>query len=414
MKCKCGYENGEGALLCARCGCILEQPKKKPRSKLPVLIAVGAVVLVVAALAFLLLRSSPAERVMEAIDAIGTVTMDSRDAILNAEEKYAALDSEAQAQVTNISTLEKARKEFDRQKKLIDNAAAAVDAIGEVTLDSEGTISMARSAYDKAESLDTTGILEDTKAALEAAEAEYERQLNDQDIILKEGLEAIDDAVSLILTGNPEQANANLDYYMSRLTDTAKLQELATSIVEALCAEAQNQRSSNEWMAMHLLSQRTNYADYCDTTILADAVSLEDQITTDLSKNRPKNGAIIHRTYKAGMNSINMTAGAYDTCVKFELVSDPSKYAVIYIRGNESAKLYLQSGTYRIKYTTGSVWYGEDMQFGRDATYILLDDTIELKSYTTDNYIHWSVFTWTISSGYGDEWGYQNMDPSQF
>ena len=153
MKCECGYQNSEGALVCARCGRPLAEPKKSGRKVLGIL-AVGAA-LVIAVLAFLLLRSAPEEQVIKAIDAIGTVSMSSGEAIEKAEEKYAKLDLEAQLRVSNKRTLDQARKEFDRQKGLIDDAIEAVDAIGQVTLDSEADIADARSAYDQAEPLDT-------------------------------------------------------------------------------------------------------------------------------------------------------------------------------------------------------------------------------------------------------------------
>ena len=56
----------------------------------------------------------------------------------------------------------------------------------------------------------------------------------------------------------------------------------------------------------------------------------------------------------------------------------------------------------------------KDIMFGPDATYVLLEDTISPNTYTSGGYIHWSTYTWTISAGYGSDWGYQNMDPSDF
>lgn len=413
MKCECGYQNSEGALVCARCGRPLAEPKKSGRKVLGIL-AVGAT-LVIAVLAFLLLRSAPEEQVIKAIDAIGTVSMSSGQAIEKAEEKYAKLDLEAQLRVSNKRTLDQARKEFDRQKGLIDDAIEAVDAIGQVTLDSETDIADARSAYDQAEPLDTLGSLKDAKDTLEAAEAEFDRLMNDQENILKKGMSEIDSAVSLILSGNDEQAHTNLLYYLSKLTGTARRQKFATAVVDAFYEKAQSQHSvGNDWMAMHLLDQREYYEDDCGSSSLSNAETLEDQIATSLSSQRPKNGAILDRTYGAGRNTIKITAGEYDTCVKLELVDNPEKYAIFYIRGNETAKFNILNGEYRIKYTVGPVWYGEDMLFGPDATYILLDQTIDPSGYSNSYATYWHEFTWTVSAGYGAAWGYQNMDPDAF
>ncbi|MGN1027739.1 MAG: hypothetical protein ACI4P4_15200 [Faecousia sp.] len=414
MKCNCGYENSAGALFCARCGCTLS-PVKQPRPKRFAFIAVFAVVLALGILAFALLYESPAEQAMKAIDAIGAVTLDSEEAIKLAEEKYGALNAKNREKVTNKDVLEAAREEFNRQKKLIDDAIEAIDAIGQVTLDSGDVISDARFAYEKARAVDTGSLLEDARKTLEAAEAEYNRQINDQENIMNMGLAEIDGAVSLILSGDPTQAHTNLQYYLSKLTEPDKLESFETAIVDAFRAEAENQyRGGSSWMAMQLLSHTEPYQNHCASSTLEDAQALEDQITTALNKNRPQNGAILARTCGAGRNSFKITAGEYDSLVKVEMVDDPEKYGLFYIRGNETATFYFNSGTYRIKYTVGPVWYGENDLFGPDATYVLLDDTISPNTYTSGGYIHWSKFTWTITVGYGENWGYQNMEPSQF
>ena len=142
-----------------------------------------------------------------------------------------------------------------------------MDAIGQVTLDSEADIADARSAYDQAEPLDTLGSLKDAKDTLEAAEAEFDRLMNDQENILKKGMSEIDSAVSLILSGNDEQAHTNLLYYLSKLTGTARRQKFATAVVDAFYEKAQSQHSvGNDWMAMHLLDQREYYEDDCGSS----------------------------------------------------------------------------------------------------------------------------------------------------
>ena len=88
-----------------------------------------------------------ADAVEKLIDAIGTVTLDSEEAIKAARDAYDALTEEQQAQVGNYQTL------LDAEAKLADLQAAdavakLIDAIGTVTLDSEEAIKAARGAYD--------------------------------------------------------------------------------------------------------------------------------------------------------------------------------------------------------------------------------------------------------------------------
>lgn len=90
--------------------------------------------------------------VIDQIDAIGTVTLDSEDAILEARTAYNALSDAQKARVTNINTLTAAEQRLEKLKgdaKAIADAEAAIDAIGDnVTLDSEDVIKAARAAYD--------------------------------------------------------------------------------------------------------------------------------------------------------------------------------------------------------------------------------------------------------------------------
>ena len=88
-----------------------------------------------------------ADAVEKLIDAIGTVTLDSEETIKAARDAYDALTEEQKAQVGNYQTL------LDAEAKLADLKAAdavekLIDAIGTVTLDSEEAIKAARGAYD--------------------------------------------------------------------------------------------------------------------------------------------------------------------------------------------------------------------------------------------------------------------------
>ena len=88
-----------------------------------------------------------ADAVEKLIDAIGTVTLDSEETIKAARDAYDALTEEQKAQVGNYQTL------LDAEAKLADLQAAdavekLIDAIGTVTLDSEEAIKAARGAYD--------------------------------------------------------------------------------------------------------------------------------------------------------------------------------------------------------------------------------------------------------------------------
>ena len=84
--------------------------------------------------------------VIEKIDAIGEVTLASEEAIVAARAAYGALTEAQKAEVTNYDKLTAAEARLADLKaaKAVDDM---IDAIGEVTLESEETITAARAAY---------------------------------------------------------------------------------------------------------------------------------------------------------------------------------------------------------------------------------------------------------------------------
>ena len=119
--------------------------------------------------------------VIAKIRAIGTVTLEKEAAITTAREAYDALTEAEQSAVTNYTILEAAEQKLEDLKQ-----AAAVDAlieaIGQVTLDSEEAIQTARDAYDAltaeqtllVENLEALTAAETALAALKATETDKE------------------------------------------------------------------------------------------------------------------------------------------------------------------------------------------------------------------------------------------------
>ncbi|MBD9139275.1 MAG: DUF4430 domain-containing protein [Clostridiales bacterium] len=118
-----------------------------------------------------------AKAVDEKIDAIGEVTLESENAIDAARAAYEALTEAQQAEVKSYDklTAAEARLAVLKPAKPVENL---IDAIGEVTLGSESDIQAARAAYD--------ALTEEQKAEvknydkLTAAEAAYARLLAEQ------------------------------------------------------------------------------------------------------------------------------------------------------------------------------------------------------------------------------------------
>lgn len=135
-----------------------------------------AVVVALGLLVFFLFfyKNKNVRKTEEAIKAIGTVTLDSEDAIEEAEELYDDLTDAEKDKVENVRELEEAKDEYE---DLCDRAdAEKVDklilSIGEVTRDSKDAIEEAKDEYEDLSKNAKQYVTElDT---LEKAEAEYE------------------------------------------------------------------------------------------------------------------------------------------------------------------------------------------------------------------------------------------------
>ena len=130
------------------------------------------------------LEAAPIKSVEALIDAIGTVTLDSKSAIDEARKAYDKLTAEQQAKVSNYAALTAAETTYAKlvQDKADQDAADAViakiNAIGTVTLKSKKAIDEARKAYDKLTAAQQARV--SNYATLTAAETTYAKLVTDK------------------------------------------------------------------------------------------------------------------------------------------------------------------------------------------------------------------------------------------
>ena len=141
------------------------------------------VLCLVMALALTACKSSAAKSAEALIDAIGEVTAESEAAVAAAEEAFKALGEKERTQVENSAALEEARStlEIAKTEKLI-------DAIGEVTADSEAAIKAAEEAFEglsssQQSSVSNAQVLKDARTALEAALEEARKEAVKQTVL---------------------------------------------------------------------------------------------------------------------------------------------------------------------------------------------------------------------------------------
>ena len=155
-----------------------------------------------------------ADAVEKLIDAIGTVTLNSEEAIKAARDAYDALTEEQKAQVGNYQTL------LDAEAKLADLQAAdavekLIDAIGTVTLDSEEAIKAARGAYD--------ALTEEQKAQVGNYQTLLDAEAKLADLQAADAVEKLIDAIGTVTLDSEEAIKAARGAY-DALTEEQKAQ----------------------------------------------------------------------------------------------------------------------------------------------------------------------------------------------
>lgn len=138
-------------------------------------------------------KSEAAQQVDDLIVNLGTISLESSDAVAAAEKAYGALTEEEKQELDNYSDLVEARKTLDKllaekkaaeeaaakaakekqQKEAAEAVAALINAIGTVSSESKKAIEDARAAYNKLDS-EAKKLVENVKV-LEDAEAEYKK-----------------------------------------------------------------------------------------------------------------------------------------------------------------------------------------------------------------------------------------------
>ena len=114
------------------------------------------------------------QAVMDSINSIGEVTVESADSIKAAEDAYNALTDEQKESVSNYDLLVTAKEQFGAVRAK--SVEQVIDDLGEVTLEKERRISDARAAYKElgeyADLVANVDVLDEAEDALDALKEE--------------------------------------------------------------------------------------------------------------------------------------------------------------------------------------------------------------------------------------------------
>ncbi|MEE1036686.1 MAG: hypothetical protein U0L15_06170 [Oscillospiraceae bacterium] len=319
----------------------------------------------------------------DAIAQIGTVSLESLDAIQAAELLYETLDAGKQAKVENADDLKAARAEYDRLNGLLQTAITAINDLGFVNVDSGDAVAYARVCYDALLPDGLEGYAAAYLPVLEAAEKEYAKLYTEA---------MFKDAADLYARGDYEHAEKAMALVIGLYPDQELIPEC-----KALAANAGALYAKEEYIAGQMESAVTILkrcrANYVETEELTKSWDL---VTAQLAYMRPTSSKVFANTVGSAYGKFTVNASDYDACIKLESVEDPEKYILFFVRANESATVYVPDGDYICKYTTGEYWYGTDVMFGADASFTLADDVFTFTTTRDGNYIRYAAITITL------------------
>ena len=228
-----------------------------------------------------------AQAVIDLIDQIGTVTLDSREAIEAARNAYDALTEEQQSYVTNYSVLTAAEAEL---KALEEQAAdqAAADAVTEqinslpaadaLTLADKAAVEAAREAYEALTGNQKALVTEETVQKLANLEAKIAELTDDAEAAaeVEQEIVSLPSAEELTLEDAPAVKTANAHY--EALTDEQK-SLISADIVEKLQKAVEQmailEEQAADQAAADAVTEQINSLPAADTLTLADKAAVE-------------------------------------------------------------------------------------------------------------------------------------------
>lgn len=188
-------------------------------------------------------KSEAAKAVDDQIAAIGEVTLESEDAISEAEAAVDALADEDREQLDNVDKLEQARADYEALVLAgkVSEVEDAIAAIGTVTLESADAITAARSLYDGSEAEVQSAV--NNLGDLEAAEAAL------SDLRVAETVSLIDAIGAVTLESADAVDAAQASYDSLSEADTAKVTNADVLIAAADQLKALKQQQAQALLA---------------------------------------------------------------------------------------------------------------------------------------------------------------------
>lgn len=340
------------------------------------------------------------EDLVAEIDALeyGPEIDDQLDSIQSA---YDELPADYQDKVENYATYLEILDQYEFTMSTVDDAIAAIDAIGTIDENSMEAIDQAQAAYNAVNS--EFAYLVTNADVLDGAKEACQQAISDKGVA---------DTQALIDAGRYKDAYNYASNYISEHQFEMGSQTPMTTIMQ----------TAELYWAYELYDQ--DYVGYTQQIlddlkydavtdgIAASANSLQSRLDNYLKTIEPANGTIIDATISGGYGEMTINSGSRPLLVKVEDAYNEWNYIYVYLRANSTTTFNVPDGTYIVKYASGDVYYGDKATkpFGEDTTYKQADDYMQFTTNYYGNTIEYSIITLTLYAVSGGNLGSTTID----
>lgn len=317
-----------------------------------------------------------AEDVSALISKIGTVTLDSGDAIAAAEDQYDDLFFFDKKKVENYDDLVDARTLYDEIVSKNDRLNQLADQLGELTADSKEAVTQLKEEYYGA--ILTYGYERFPEFAKRLEEIETQFAYCELEAKLEEAEQLCEEKNYLKAWGLAQEVydDPNGWKLLSR-SSTLITRCIALFNEQVLIVAQQSLDKGDPFGVLDALDMLTfdHSGDATYQSIYTGCMNLLEEL-------RPKNGAVLDRNLPSGKNVFKISVPSdQDYCLRLESESNPGQYVMFYAQGGKTASVKVPSGTYKLKYVCGNYWCGaENYYFYEDRLFFAVDTSHTVKS----------------------------------
>lgn len=334
----------------------------------------------------------------EAIQAIGTVTLESNDRIEAARRAYGALEKDELTEYVSdvYPVLEAAEAEYKRLNSLLTTARSNVNSIDYVSVSNKFRITAARDAVDNAINAGLGEYLKDEIARLEAIEAEL-TQLDTEQLY--------NTTMESLRAGDYEKAKASIEEITTEYPNHAKGQTIKADAAALVLTLIQDNINNKAFL------KAKNAFDGCDMHLAelfveraAEYEALRMQLQEAIVKARPTSGTLIvgeHKNARGQFKVINHSNMDAEVQLVGVQLDGGAQTLLFYVRAGETATVSVADGMYKASYRLGETWYGPEGGFGEENDFQpfkdgLFADTVVFSTSYSGNTVNYTVYTATI------------------